>query len=287
MFLCLSFFKPHLDFFQLSHLASTSRRLYFATSLIIEISVSVVCAFTIRLQKPPTIRLVDTKSHSLDLRSRSSTPFNPLGVDDNSQIPASNSRRSTPLPADTDLLASLSLSSKPVITPTNPVFGLPSLLASSSRPEAHPINSMDDDPIEVDRDEMAMDWTPIRPTNRLNVPNPGPGRPKQSSDSDDGAWLRPQRFFAPEKPTGLEGLFERTSIIDETDGETRQPTASTYHFVPRWTYTLAMIPLILSAFAWVAWRGRGGGPPTVTEFPLPYPSYSYHNSQYANINGEQ
>ena len=36
-------------------------------------------------------------------------------------------------------------------------------------------------------------------------------------DGDDGVWLRPQRFFAPEKPTGLEGLFAKTNLVEESD----------------------------------------------------------------------
>jgi hypothetical protein len=37
----------------------------------------------------------------------------------------------------------------------------------------------------------------------------------KAKESGDALWLRPQRFFAPEAPTGLEGLFERTKIVDD------------------------------------------------------------------------
>jgi hypothetical protein len=134
--------------------------------------------FILQLQQPPTIRLIDTAKHKPDLsRSRSQTP-----------VPASSS---TPEPEN--LLAGLSFSSKPIITPkTGPVFGMPSMLSSlTAQAEQHP-----------EADEMDID---VPPTDAK-------GKAKESGDA---LWLRPQRFFAPEAPTGLEGLFERTKIVDD------------------------------------------------------------------------
>jgi len=51
-----------------------------------------------------------------------------------------------------------------------------------------------------------MDWIPT---------NPDPSEPQEEKSETSYSWLRPQRFFAPEKPTGLEGLFENTRIQDE------------------------------------------------------------------------
>ena len=98
-----------------------------------------------------------------------------------------------PAISEHDALLSLSLSSNPVITRVNPVFGLPSLPGSGTPP----IVAKE----EPNSDEM--DWTPTHP-----APN------KREAESDNN-WLRPQRFFAPEKPTGLEGLFESARIQDE------------------------------------------------------------------------
>lgn len=46
-----------------------------------------------------------------------------------------------------------------------------------------------------------MDWTPTDPTGNQNT--------------DDGSWMRPQRFFAPEKPTGLEDLLQRAHLVED------------------------------------------------------------------------
>ncbi len=54
-----------------------------------------------------------------------------------------------------------------------------------------------------ERDPDAMDIDPASPMKK-------PGR------DDDGSWLRPQRFFAPEEPTGLENLFARTIRLADT-----------------------------------------------------------------------
>lgn len=50
-----------------------------------------------------------------------------------------------------------------------------------------------------------MDWTPT---------NPSPVKVKNAVSDDDGAWLRPQRFFPPEHPTGLESLLANTKLED-------------------------------------------------------------------------
>lgn len=50
-----------------------------------------------------------------------------------------------------------------------------------------------------------MDWTPIQP-------------PEIASErvQDREGWMRPQRFFPPEQPTGLEDLFEKAKLdVDE------------------------------------------------------------------------
>ncbi|KAF4605057.1 hypothetical protein EYR40_003840 [Pleurotus pulmonarius] len=284
--LALSWFKPHLDFLHLSDRPTTSTsRMYFGISLFIELSIIITSAFTLRLQRPPTIRLVDSKAHLhptasfSESRSRSSTPFPIPSFGGRSSSQAS--ARSTPTPADSDLLASLSLSSKPVITPTNPVFGLPSLLSSTSgatgHTDTHDVDGMEDD-------DMAMDWTPIHPSHTHqsnNYTSKFKGKQKAVADDDDGSWLRPQRFFAPEKPTGLEGLFERTKLADD-DANKSQPTQHTHIYIPKWMYALSVVPIVLAFLVWKLWRGK----PHI-EYSLPYPSYSYHNSQHNALDAFQ
>ena len=56
-----------------------------------------------------------------------------------------------------------------------------------------------------DDDADAMDIDPASPM-------------KRSGRDDDASWLRPQRFFAPEEPTGLENLFAKTiQLVDSSE----------------------------------------------------------------------
>lgn len=82
-------------------------------------------------------------------------------------------------------------------------------MSSTPAPNASPIK-VDDNP-----DEDAMDWTPTIPS---------PAKSKKNAD-DDGAWLRPQRFFPPERPTGLESLFANTKL-DDGEGPSVKPITS-------------------------------------------------------------
>lgn len=145
--------------------------------------------FVLRIQQPPTIRLLDSTPHIIPV-ARSVTPK-----------PNSDTRSKTLAtqlsPAEPDLLASLSLSSKPVITNKVPVFGMPSLRGAVPRPSP-----------QEDTDEM--DWTPTDPS----APRPAQRR-RQVAEPDDGAWLRPQKFFAPENPTGLEDLLQHTNLAED------------------------------------------------------------------------
>lgn len=90
---------------------------------------------------------------------------------------------------------------------------------------------------ERNHDPNAMDWSPIAPTNNrrsvVKMTNGQvqqyhyPGRQQRHQHQqlktngnrrwDDGNWLRPQRFFVPEEPTGLEGLFEQTISLSDDD----------------------------------------------------------------------
>lgn len=149
------------------------------------------------------------------------------------------------------MLSSLSLSNKPVFsghvsngpsllsgrarsgTP-NAVFGRPSLanaasIVANGHADADNLHATSDNPEDIvndddmdqvhdedrERDPNAMDWSPIAPSNTRQTR----GRKKgMSAQYDDGSWLRPQRFFAPEEPTGLEGLFEKTITLQDERG---------------------------------------------------------------------
>jgi len=180
----------------------------------------------LRLHQPPAVRLLNTNSHKSSL-SRSATPH----VATRAGTPALGLGRPSTA-ADPDFLAALSLSSKPIITPTNPVFGLPSLLSAVSSSSA---------PQEVDAD--AMDWIPTDASGSV--------KPNTRQEPNDGSWLRPQRFFAPEKPTGLEGLFERTLlVVDDApvvleQGKSRNTAYPAWRYFRKWwwAYLLFLVPI--------------------------------------------
>lgn len=197
------------------------------------------------------IRLLDTNNPLVPLRA--STP-NPTVRPSPSSVPSL---------AEPDLLSALSLSSKPIIAGPNPVFGLPSLLSSVPPP---PSTRTDED---VDADEM--DWTPTDPLSSPSVF--AEGKHKATLESDDGSWIRPQRFFAPEKPTGLEGLFERTRLVN--DSVTSRRTKNTAparervgaHVWNWWVYALLLVPLAGATYE--AWQrmNREGGSTSLVQLP--------------------
>jgi hypothetical protein len=62
--------------------------------------------------------------------------------------------------------------------------------------------------------------------------------------------MRPQRFFAPEAPTGLEGLLSRTGLTDVAGPSAND--AAEAHALHRageqwrwgWVYVLSLVPVI-------------------------------------------
>ena len=101
-----------------------------------------------------------------------------------------------------------------------------------------------------------MDWTPTDPAAAR----------RQRRDEDDGSYIRPQRFFAPEQPTGLEGLLEKTRIddvpmeIDSSDHvanvrDTIRRLAQ--RVVANWQVCLSVLGIpILLAMGWRMWVMR-------------------------------
>ncbi|TFK30806.1 hypothetical protein FA15DRAFT_662859 [Coprinopsis marcescibilis] len=199
-------------------------RLYLPFALIVEFIALFAYPLFLRVQHPLPIRLIDTHSHlNNSSLSRSATPA------------ASTSRVSTPLAqsfpkiTEQDLLASLSLSSKPVMSP-NPVFGLPSLISNTTSLGAS----------QKPRDEDAMDWSPI---------NGNGVHGDVQVKVEDASWLRPQTFFPPEKPTGLENLFAQTRIADDSDNYMKVDQKPTDHgYQGDWWYFLLPIPPICLLF---------------------------------------
>ncbi|KAF5388560.1 hypothetical protein D9757_004594 [Collybiopsis confluens] len=182
----------HIDYLRVSmQPPSLLAWLYFLFSLLLEISVSIVSFMVLRLQQPPLIRLLNEQGVS-----RSPTPSPAVVHPSRSGTPLLPQKLSEP-----DLFASLSLSSRPVVPKNPPVFGLPSLTpAPKARNEK--------------LDEDAMDWSPTNPNPDYSTANMT-GKQRASFEEANKSLLRPQKFFAPEKPTGLESLFEKTRLADD------------------------------------------------------------------------
>ncbi|KAM6498440.1 Ima1 N-terminal domain containing protein, partial [Amanita muscaria] len=192
--LSIEYHRPSSDI-----LTSSSKRTrqYFSSCLILETIVFVASFFTLRLQHPPPIRLINSKSH-VSAISRSSTPID--GLHSRATTPGAPLLSNGMLEPD---LTTLSLSSKPIINPPKPVFGHPSLPSGPSVPSAQ----------QVEEGADEMDWAPTDPVAYAASQK---GKQKSQVTTDDGSWMRPQRFFAPEQPTGLESLFEKTRLTDDT-----------------------------------------------------------------------
>ncbi|KAF7320124.1 Ima1-N domain-containing protein [Mycena kentingensis (nom. inval.)] len=150
---------------------------------------------------------------------------------------ASRSRSHTPAPGpEPDLFAGLSFSSQPPQPSPHkvPVFGVSSMPSTNVFAQTQP-QFADDDQMDIDP--------------------PAGAKPKQS----DPVWLRPQRFFAPEAPTGLEHLFEQTKIVDSNEDVT-MADASTRPGLPRMWLAVSFAIPILAAIAGLVYKLRRGTP---------------------------
>jgi hypothetical protein len=113
----------------------------------------------------------------------------------------------------------------------NPMFGSSSLLEPGPNTASNDL-----------REDDEMDWTPTEPSDQ-------PRTIRQKKD-EDNIWLRPQRFFAPEQPTGLESLLERTTIMDVPQSSVNTGTARpvskvVIHLLHWWfVYALSLLPLL-------------------------------------------
>ncbi|GJJ09878.1 hypothetical protein Clacol_004102 [Clathrus columnatus] len=97
-----------------------------------------------------------------------------------------------PPPAEVSF-SNLSLLTSQSALPTKHVFGQPSF------PKREP---------EISSEDM-MDWTPV------NTPD----KAKQAKE----IWIRPQKFFPPEQPTGLEDLFQKAAKLDDAASSDHKP----------------------------------------------------------------
>lgn len=170
------------------------------TRTLLKTKVLIISFVTLKVVRPPSIRLIESTIIPPTTRS-SSLP------------PASAGRSPTPQQPqvqESDLFSSLTLSNNPLATMrTNPIFGSPSL--HNPPPPAK-------DEKEAG-DPNAMDWTPTNPSPKKERVNPflragsAPVR-SQHGEGEDELVLRRQKFFPPEEPTGLEGLLSKTVLTE-------------------------------------------------------------------------
>ncbi|EGO30539.1 hypothetical protein SERLADRAFT_454848 [Serpula lacrymans var. lacrymans S7.9] len=241
LLLTIPWYYPSWDYLHITSYPSSRLQLYCSISLIFELSVFFASFAVLHIQKPPPIRLLDISSHQPSFAR--ATPES-IFRDAHSRSLHTSAAAALSGP---DLFSSLSLSSKPVLSPSiNPIFGLPSLLSSSTKP----INS----PQKMDDDGEEADWTSINPSFSL------PMKPKKIviQDEDDGSWLRPQQFFPPEHPTGLETLFANTKLVDEipfqkTDGLSLAPRKWIVSHARVWWWA-GLLPLLVPIYRWYCYQ---------------------------------
>jgi len=148
------------------------------SALVLEALFLVQSIRALKIIEPPSVRLTTKNSQN------QTGPFPSLHSLASASTP---SAPSAPVP----LFSTLSLSSDPVQAP---VFGQTTPLTSSLFDSVNHAASGLASPGEE------MDWDPIFPSG---------------TKMDSNVHLRPQRFFPPEKPTGLESLLEKTKLEDE------------------------------------------------------------------------
>ncbi|KAF7784643.1 hypothetical protein Agabi119p4_808 [Agaricus bisporus var. burnettii] len=255
----LWWYSPENNHFELYDPSSQLARIYFSTITTIELTAQGLSFSCLRLKHPPTVRLIDTRTH-LSTPSRSSTPYSSGSMshgETSLTSQPSTSICSTPIEPDFSVL---SLSSKPVMTHKKPVFGLPSLLSNlpTQKGQEHGHHDIDIDPNDGDGDdENAMDWTPTDPRIATR-------RKRKNGQLRDDVYLRPPKFFAPEQPTGLESLFARTSIDDDVmmlDGQEDSGGGRLFfrkvgRYFKRWSLICAtvIVPVLVAVLVRRAWN---------------------------------
>lgn len=207
----------------------------------------VLSYFAITIHRPVPIRLIDTSAHRALSQPSKLNPSGSYGS--HSSIHASS------IQPEPDLFSSLSLSNSPIIIPAsvNPMFGQPSLgpgHGSGYKGGTKDVRFEDDESDEDrfpwqrrNRDPDAMDWEPASPAKRAQEAQ----KSNRGQSTDDGTWLRQQRFFPPEEPTGLEGLFMRARLMDEDDAATRRDRAagsSRGRMKWAWVYSASAVPVV-------------------------------------------
>lgn len=234
----LSWHRPSMDYLSLrSRPASIGSRIFFTLASCIELFILIYSFLTLRLHRPPAVRLIDTSASrastpSTGSASRTSSP--PLL----SSTVSTSTSSSFPHPSED----SLSIPHRPWHA-AGPVFGHPSLLRPaifSPAPTRDDAEMRSQQQQQDEEEDDAMDWTPTAsPVRPSSGPVPrGAGRAQAS-----GAPVA-------DATTGLETLLERTNIDSSEPGggasyaarAGQRGTQTSWSW--GWVYALSLVPLI-------------------------------------------
>lgn len=127
------------------------------------------------------------------------------------------------------------------------------------------MDDMDEEEPERERDPNAMDWTPTSSPAKRNKGKHQNGSAAGNEGNSNSWLLRPQRFFAPEEPTGLETLFARTISLSDMDqphsNGAGKNTRGRFGTRQPWYWGVvigvAVVPL-LAAIAYKIWEPKRG-----------------------------
>jgi hypothetical protein len=167
--------------------------------------------FPVRLERARIVRLAP-RSQSATLRA-SSTPT-PAPT---SRFPL-RQRKPVSTPAE-----SHQATATPIQPRVRPEFGQSSLTPPPPHPPPPPPSSVASQSVRPSGTSTAMDVTMT--TTDVNEDEMMDWQPSPVSTPDNGRGGRhevefaPQRFFAPEEPTGLEGMFEKALGLDTAQDE--------------------------------------------------------------------
>ncbi|KAJ7275202.1 Ima1 N-terminal domain-containing protein [Mycena haematopus] len=219
------------DLLRLSQFPSSRSRVYFSVSLVLELCATFSSLFILQLQQPPAIRLIDTAKHK--------------------SVPLAHAPK-PPLLVRLPLHRSLKIFSRGCLSRQSRLPFRKPLLYSECRPCFVPHAQAEQQHLR------SMNGRRLAPTDAK----------RKTKESGDSLWLRPQRFFAPEAPTGLEGLFERTKIIDDItmNDATSAPHSGSRPASWNWWWVVAPSLAFLAGVASWVWSRRSAPyfPPPAT-----------------------
>ncbi|KAI5480396.1 hypothetical protein MNV49_000971 [Pseudohyphozyma bogoriensis] len=175
----------------------------FLSSLVFSVAAFSVSLTTLHVKSPVHVRLTSNRSLS---RGTSVAPIDPLDQVADLSLTPRGSPQSTPP-------STLRRRGKPRPPLPNPAFGVPAFPSSIAQQHLY-TNGNGNDETEMDvgysdnEADVSMDWEPTPPPSALRG-----GRRNTSPNLT----LAPQRFFAPQQPSGLEEILAKGLRVSDDD----------------------------------------------------------------------